>query len=334
MSVQISNEGLNQTSFSAWEKITDGVPQGTVLGLLLFLTYVNDLPKTVNDKTIPVLFADDTSMIVKSPNSKDFQPNMVSAFNCVNKLFKVNLLSINIDKTHFIQFKTKNKPTLDINIVCGDNLITTLPNTKFLGIYIHDSIKCSCHVEYIIPKLSSACYIMRSIKSFMSLNTLKTVYYSYFNAIINYGLPFWENSPHSIKIFKMQKRIIRIMICCKSRVSCRNLFRRLEILPFVSQYILSLMLFVVKNKHLFTLNSENHTKTTRQFNNFYHPITNLSVYQREVHYMGIKIFNSLPPYIKDIPNNVKKFEICLKRFLHIHSFYSLEKYFQHKSITS
>ena len=118
---------------------------------------------------------------------------------------------------------------------------------------------------------------MRSIKPFMSLSTLKTVYYSYFNAIINYGLPFWGNSPHSIKIFKMQKIIIRIMIGCKNRVSCRNLFRRLEILPFVSQYILSLMLFVVKNKHLFTLNSENHTKSTRQFNNFYQPITNLTI---------------------------------------------------------
>jgi hypothetical protein len=100
------------------------------------------------------------------------------------------------------------------------------------------------------------------------------------------------------------------MIGCKNKVSCRNLFRRLEILPFVSQYIFSLMLFVVKNKNLFTLNSENHTKSTRQFN-FYHPITNLTIYQRGVHYMGIKIFNSLPPYVKDISYNVKKFEICL-----------------------
>ena len=95
-------------------KITDGVPQGSVLGSLLFLIYVNDLPKTINDKTVPILFADDTSIIVKSSNSKDFQINMVAAFNCVNKWFKVNLLSINVEKTHHIQFKAKNKPTLDI----------------------------------------------------------------------------------------------------------------------------------------------------------------------------------------------------------------------------
>jgi Na+-transporting NADH:ubiquinone oxidoreductase subunit NqrE len=69
---------------------------------------------------------------------------------------------------------------------------------------------------------------------------------------------------------------------------------------------------------------------TKSFNNFYHPITNLTIYQRGVHH----IFNNFPTYIKVISNNVKKFEIGLKRFLHIHSFYSIEKYFQHKSITS
>jgi hypothetical protein len=85
------------------------------------------LPKTVNDKTVPILFADDTSIIVKSPNSRDFQTNMVTAFIGVNKWLKVNLPSINVDKTHYIQFKTKSKPTIDINIVCNDNLIITVP---------------------------------------------------------------------------------------------------------------------------------------------------------------------------------------------------------------
>jgi len=137
-----------------------------------------------------------------------------------------------------------------------------------------------------------------------------------------------------MKIVRMQKRIIRIMTSCKSRVSCRNLFRRLEILPLVTHYILSLMLFVVKNKNLFVLHSDNHTKSKRQCNNFYQPITDLTIYQRRVHYMGIKIFNSLPPYIKDISNNIRKFEICLKQFLHIHSFYSIQEYFQYKCITT
>jgi len=90
---------------------------------------------------------------------------MAMAFNSVNQWFKINLLSINVDKTHYIQFKKKNKPTCDINIVCNGNSITALPKIKFLGIYIQDSINWNYHIDYIIPKLSSACYAMRSIKN-------------------------------------------------------------------------------------------------------------------------------------------------------------------------
>ena len=150
MTVHISEGGSNQMSFSAWDKITDGVPQGSVLGPLLFLIYINDLPETVNGKTVTILFADDTSIIVKSSNLKDFQNNMAMAFNCVNQWFKINLLSINVDKTHYIQFKTKNKPTCDINIVYNGNIISALPEIKFLGVYIQDSINWNCHIDYII----------------------------------------------------------------------------------------------------------------------------------------------------------------------------------------
>jgi hypothetical protein len=84
------------------------------------------------------------------------------------------------------------------------------------------------------------------------------------------------------------------MLGNKNRISCRSVFKRLEILPLTSQYILSLMLFAVNNKHLFIMNSENHTVSTRQLNKLHHPISNLTVYKREVHYIGIKIFNNLP----------------------------------------
>jgi hypothetical protein len=90
------------------------------------------------------------------------------------------------------------------------------------------------------------------------------------------------------------------------------MFKKLKVLPLCSQYILSLSLFVVKNKDLFLSNSEIHTINTRNSNN--------------LHYLGIKVFNSLPSSIRNLAHDVKHFRIVLKRFLLLNSFYSLEEY--------
>jgi hypothetical protein len=129
----------------------------------------------MNDDMTPILFADDTSIIVKGLNPGDFPVNMANTFNHVNKWFKINLLMINTNKTNYIQFKTKNEPIIDISIIHNEHQIMPLHNIKFLGIYINDSINWSYHIDYIVPKLSTACYIMRNIKSYMSLNTMKTI---------------------------------------------------------------------------------------------------------------------------------------------------------------
>jgi hypothetical protein len=212
--------------------------------------------------------------------------------------------------------------------------IKTLSNIRFLGININGSMNWGGHVKYIIPKLSSACCVMRSVKPYIPLNTLKTIYYSYFNTVISYSLLFWGNSPQSSRIFIMQKKIIRIMTSCNNGVSCRSLFRRLEILPLASQYIFSLLRFVINSKNRLTLNSYKYNINLRCTNNFYQPWSNLTTYQRGVYCMGFRIYNSLPLYIKGEFHNPRKFEICLKHFIHVHYFYSLKKYFQYKSSLS
>ena len=175
--------------------------------------------------------------------------------------FKSRRLKVN--RTHYIQFTARNNnPKSEIKIVYDKKQITSVPSIKFLGIFLDDIMSWKYHIEYISSKLSAICYIIRSLKPYTSINTLKMVYHSYFNSIINYGLPFWGNSPQSIKIFRMQKNIIRIILGCRRRDSCRNLFRELEILPLASQYILSHMFFVIKNKNKFIVNSEIHRINT------------------------------------------------------------------------
>ena len=159
-----------------------------------------------------------------------------------------------------------------------------MSNTKFLGIHINDTINWKNHTEYILPKLSTACHAMRIIKPYMSLETLKIVYHSTFNSVISYGLLFWGISPHSKKIFRMQKRIVRIMMCCRRLASCRNLFKNLKILPLISQYIFSIAMFVIKHKQQLTLNSEIHNINTRQHLNLHQPSPNLTGFIHGIYY--------------------------------------------------
>jgi hypothetical protein len=161
----------------------------------------------------------------------------------------------------------------------------------------------------------------------MSLDALRSTYFSYVHSIISNGIIFWGNSSHSEEIFKIQNIKVRIIMNSSKNASCWQLFKELNILPIQSQYIFSILLFVTKNKDQFLFNSQVHKINTRQMSNLYLPSANLATYQKDVYYSGIKIYNHLPTDIKDLSHNKNKFKLALKRYLLHNSFYSLEEYF-------
>jgi len=112
------------------------------------------------------------------------------------------------------------------------------------------------------------------------------------------------------------------------RDTCRLLFDQLRILPLPSQYIYSLLLFVATNKKLFLLNSQIRDINTRHNNNLHLPSAGLTLVQKGVAYSGCKIYNHLPPQIKNISNNVTLFKSKLKKFLLWYAFYSVDEYYQ------
>jgi hypothetical protein len=105
--------------------------------------------------------------------------------------------------------------------------------------------------QKILPKMSSICYALRFVYHFSTTDTLKIIYFAYFNSITKYGA-----TPHTGRVFQLHKKTVGIMTGTKSRISCKPLFKALEILTLPSQYILSLITFVAHNLEYFTFNFE------------------------------------------------------------------------------
>jgi hypothetical protein len=101
---------------SKWKEIQYGVPQGSVLGPVLFLLYINDLPKIISELSKPILFADDTGIIISDTDPTNFKIKINKVFDITNKWFATNLLTINYEKTCFLHFQTKNSKMLDVQV--------------------------------------------------------------------------------------------------------------------------------------------------------------------------------------------------------------------------
>jgi hypothetical protein len=159
-----------------------------------------------------ILFAGDTSILASHPNPLVFYNTINTLFQTLNDWFKHSFLSLNLAKTHFIKFISKNNNEIEININYYNKSIPAITYTKFLGLTVNSSLTWTNHIDLLTKKLSITCYLIRNIKLYLSISALKMIYHSLFHSIMSYGIMFWGNSPHSPAIFKMQKSVIRILM--------------------------------------------------------------------------------------------------------------------------
>ena len=128
--------------------------------------------------------------------------------------------------------------SVNLKIGFNNNFITNSSHSKFLGVTTgNNTLSWNNHIDLIMEKVSKACYIIRNAKTYMSVSSLKVIYYAFFfHLVMSYEIIFWGNLSHCSVIFRIQNKAIRIMEGCGNRVSCRNLFKKLQILPLTSQY--------------------------------------------------------------------------------------------------
>jgi hypothetical protein len=146
---------MGNATTSTWAKVIHGVPQGSILGPLLFLLFINDLPKFMTDKSTTILFADDTSVLLSHSNLFDFKNDIKTIFATLNEWFIQNLLSLNFSKTQFVYFTTRKSNQMEITIDYNNKNIPTHSYTKYLGLTVDCTLSWKHHIDLLTKKLSS-----------------------------------------------------------------------------------------------------------------------------------------------------------------------------------
>jgi hypothetical protein len=223
----------------------------------------------------------------------------------INDWFRSNS-SLNLNKTYFLQFRPKNSYEINMNISCGNKLIKETKNTKFLGLDIDSTLTHTLNTDI-----------------------LRMVYFAYFHPILQYRIIFGGNSAHAQQVFKLQKRVVRVMSGMGPRSSCRNLCKKTQysICPMSVHIIFN----AVYNQQDFFANVHVHSLDTRNKNHLYLPAQSLTCVQKGISCSGVKIFNSLPSNIQSYKGNRKKFKKELCRYLAIRLFYSITEFLECKT---
>jgi hypothetical protein len=188
-----------------------------------------------------ILSADDTSVIISNPDPLLFLNSVTEVLNKLKLWFNTNFLFLNFSKTEFMKFNKKNAYEQDIKILYDNTEICNSSCIKFLGFNVANSLFWKNHIDSLIPKLSSACYAIRAIKTFVNQEDLLRVYYAYFHSTIRYGVIFWGNSSYTISVFYLQEKMIRIITGTGNRTSCKQSFIAVNILILIFIYLFTLM---------------------------------------------------------------------------------------------
>ena len=291
-----------------------GVPQGSVLGPLLFILFLNDLPSASDMKTL--LFADDACLTLSGPSPPNIESKVNNELSKVNNWFKFNKLTLNLSKTFFMIFSKRNME-YKFNLKMDNINLTQTNSVKYLGVYFDDRLNWSVHLDKLKRKISKGAWAVSKLRDFVNTKTLIMVYNSLTNSQLNYCNLAWGFAPKQYlnKVFLIQKRTLRIMTFSHYQAHSTPLFSKLKILKLDDTIQLKVAITAYNylnspfQENIYNIFSTSmptplnliHSHNTRSLskNNLYHPFARTRLGQSSLEYQIPIIWNQIATDIRN-----------------------------------